>query len=347
MEIKSLQQLSLTPLPWQMPAWQQLHARMENGTLPHALLVSGAAGTGKAHFAQAFAALALCRHPENAHACGQCGSCHQLAAAAHPDYHPVTIPEDKTRILVDQIRELAQTLVLTSQHSGRKIALLTPADAMNTNAANSLLKTLEEPSAGTLLLLVTARPARLPATIRSRCLAMRIITPAADTAVQWLNDREPRPDWPALLGIAGGGPLLAQELAKSALMQERLRFYQMLMELRTGRRNPLSCAAEASRENLPLVLRLLQIWIKDLIILSTIGNTSGPGIINIDAFGLLQNAFTRINLRGLHVFLSRVNEAAALAGTPVNGQLLLEGLFMDWSEGLQTLGTAPLAACGG
>ena len=151
MEIKPSQQLSLAPLPWQISAWQQLHARMENGTLPHALLVCGAAGTGKAHFAQAFAALALCRHPEKAHACGHCGSCHQLAAAAHPDYHPVTIPEDKTAILVDQIRELSQTLALTSQHNGRKIGLLTPADAMNANAANSLLKTLEEPSAGTLL----------------------------------------------------------------------------------------------------------------------------------------------------------------------------------------------------
>ena len=345
--MKSLPESSFIPLPWQIPTWQKLHARLENGTLPHALLISGVAGTGKQHIARAFAALALCWHPKNARACGQCGACRQFAAAAHPDYHRVTIPEDKSGILVDQIRELSQTLALTSQHRGWKIALLTPADAMNTNAANSLLKTLEEPSASTLLLLITARPARLPATIRSRCQAVRIATPATHMAIEWLDARQSRPDWPALLRIAGGGPLLALELASSELMQERLHFYQMLMELRAGRRNPLSCAVEANRENLPLVLRLLQAWVADLITLATTGNTSEPGIINVDALVLLQNTLMGINLRGLHAFLSRVNEAMALAGTSVNGQLLLEGLFMDWSEGLQTLEAAPLAARGG
>lgn len=338
---------SLIPLPWQLPAWQRLHARLQNNTLPHALLISGVAGTGKQHFTQAFAALALCRQPENAHACGQCGACRQLAASAHPDFHQVTIAEDKSGILVDQIRELSQKLALTSQHSGWKIAVVTPADAMNVNAANSLLKTLEEPSAGTLLLLVTARPARLPATIRSRCQAVRISTPSTDTAVAWLDEHASRPDWSALLGIAGGGPLLALELANNELMQERLDFYKKLMELHSGQRNPISCAAEAYKETLPLVLRLLQVWTADLITLASTGDPHESRIINADALIMLQNALMGINLRGLHAFLSRINEAMALTTTSVNGQLLLESLFMDWSEGMRTLETAPLAARGG
>jgi len=338
---------SSIPLPWQSRAWQQLHARLKNGTLPHALLISGVAGTGKQHFAQVFAALALCRHPENAHACGQCGACRQRVASAHPDFHRVTIAEDKSGILVDQIRELSQKLALTSQHRGWKIAIVTPADAMNVNAANSLLKTLEEPSAGTLLLLVTARPARLPATIRSRCQAVRINTPSMDAAIAWLNGHASRTDWPALLKIAGGGPLLALELANDELMQERLDFYKKLMELRSGQRNPISCATETDKENLPLILRLLQAWVADLITLASTGNPHEPGIINADALAMLQNAIMGINLRGLHAFLSRINEAMALTTTSVNGQLLLEGLFMDWSEGLRTLEAAPLAARGG
>ncbi|MGA9854201.1 MAG: DNA polymerase III subunit delta' [Gammaproteobacteria bacterium] len=345
--MNSIPEASLIPLPWQLPAWQKLHARLQNNTLPHALLISGVAGTGKQHLAQAFAALALCRQPENAYACGQCGACRQLAASAHPDFHRVTIAEDKSGILVDQIRELSQKLALTSQHSGWKIAVLTPADAMNANAANSLLKTLEEPTAGTLLMLVTARPARLPATIRSRCQTVRISTPSTVTAVAWLNAHAPRPDWPALLGIAGGGPLQALELANDELMQKRLDFYQLLLELRSGRRNPISYAADAYKKDLPLVLRLLQVWTTDLITLATTGNPQEPGIINADALLMLQNALMGINLRGLHAFLSHINEALALTTTSVNGQSLLENLFIDWSEGLQTLETAPLAARGG
>jgi DNA polymerase III subunit delta' len=346
MDLKLLSQSEYRPMPWQLQAWQQLRARLQSDRLPHALLISGAAGTGKQHFAQAFAALALCRKPENTHACGQCPACRQLAAGAHPDFHNVTILEDKNAILVDQIRELGQKLALTSQHRGWKIAVLSPADAMNSNAANSLLKTLEEPAAGTLLLLVTSRPAALAATIRSRCQAVRIGTPLADVAVQWLEARESRPDWPALLRIAGGGPLLAIELAKNSFVRERLRFYQKLVEMRGGRQDPVSYAAEAARENLPTVLRLLQTWIADLITLAATASIQQPGIINADALAMLQNALMGINLRGLHNFLSRINQALELSATSVNGQLLLEGLFMDWSEGLRSLDAAPLAATG-
>ncbi|HVA54486.1 MAG TPA: DNA polymerase III subunit delta' [Gammaproteobacteria bacterium] len=347
MALNTLPGTVFIPLPWQLPAWQQLHVRLENGTLPHALLISGVSGTGKQHFAYAFAALALCRQPKDGYACGQCGACRQFAAAAHPDFHRVTIPEDKSGILVDQIRELSQKLALTSQHNGWKIAAVTPADAMNVNAANSLLKTLEEPSAGTLLLLVTARPARLPATISSRCQAVRISTPSTDMAVAWLNQHESRSDWRALLKIAGGGPMLAQDLANNELMRERLQFYAMLMELRNGQRNPIVCAAETGKDNMTHVLKLMQAWVADLITLSTTGNPHEPGIINADALVMLQNTRMGINLRALHAFLSRINEAMVLTTTPVNGQLLLENLFMDWSEGLRTLETIPLAARGG
>ncbi|MGH8378566.1 MAG: DNA polymerase III subunit delta' [Gammaproteobacteria bacterium] len=345
--MNALSGIHSVPLPWQKDIWQRAGAWLASGKLPHALMIAGPAGTGKELFAQAFAALALCRHPESGRACGQCASCHQFRAGTHPDYHYVTIPEDKSGILVDQIRGLAQTLALTSQHGGRKIAVLSPADAMNTNAANSLLKTLEEPSAETLLVLVTARPTRLPATIRSRCQVLRIAAPAIDTAMQWLKSLEARNDWPALLGIAGGGPLMAMQLAQNSLVRERLRFYHMLVELRTGQKNPLAAAAETSREPLPLVLRLLQSWVMDLIVLATLDGMKQPELVNGDALTLLQSTLKGLNLRGLHAYLSRLNEAVVLAATPVNGQLLLENLLMEWADGLQTFATAPLAARGG
>ncbi|MGB9430229.1 MAG: DNA polymerase III subunit delta', partial [Gammaproteobacteria bacterium] len=316
MAISPVQEFGTIPLPWQQDNWRHAVARLESSRLPHALMISGTAGTGKESFAQAFAALALCKHPDNAHACGICSACHQFNASTHPDYHFVTVPEDKTGILVDQIRELTQKLALTSQYGGRKIAVLSPADAMNANAANSLLKTLEEPPAGTLLMLVTAHPARLPATIRSRCQMLRMAAPASDQAIQWLNSREPRSDWPALLAIAGGGPLRALQLSATPLAQERLRFYQLLVEIKAHRRNPLSSAADASREGVPLVLRLLQSWIMDLITLATLADTEAPAIDNADARALLQSALKGLNLRALHAYLGRLNEAVALSTTP-------------------------------
>lgn len=334
----------VVPLPWQIRLWQRAGEWLQSERLPHALLLSGVAGCGKQLFAQAFAALALCRQPEGGRACGKCPSCRQFAAGAHPDYHYLTTAEDKSAILVDQIRELCATLALTSLHGGRKIALLSPADAMNSNAANCLLKTLEEPAPGSLLILVSAQVARLPATVRSRCQKLSMNTPAPQTAVSWLNSQETRADWPALLGIAGGGPLLALQLSQTKLVRERLNFYRMLLELQSGQRNPLTCAAELNREPLLLVLRLLQTWTMDLINLAALDGAAPGGLVNKDARGVLQTALKDLNLHALHAYLGRLGQAVVLASTSVNGQLLLEDLLVQWADGLQNLSVAPLAA---
>lgn len=334
----------VVPLPWQAQLWQRAGEWLQSERLPHALLLAGVAGCGKQIFAQAFAALALCRQPEGGRACGKCPSCRQFAAGAHPDYHYVTLAEDKSAILVDQIRELCAALALTSLHGGRKIALLSPADAMNGNAANSLLKTLEEPAPGSLLILVSAQVARLPATVRSRCQKLSLRAPAPQTAVSWLNSHEPRDDWPALLGIAGGGPLLALQLSQTKLVRERLDFYRMLLELRSGQRNPLTCAAELNREPLLLVLRLLQTWTMDLINLAALDGAALGALVNTDARGVLQTVLKGLNLHALHAYLDRLGQATVLASTSVNGQLLLEDLLVQWAGGLQELNVAPLAA---
>lgn len=335
------------PLPWQTSLWQRAGTWLQSGRLPHALMLTGVEGSGKQLFASAFAALALCRSPEIGRACGHCPSCRQYAAGGHPDYHYLTLAAEKSAILVDQIRELCATLALTSLHGGRKLAVLSPADAMNTNAANSLLKTLEEPAPGTLLILVTAHPARLPATIRSRCQSLSMTAPATQMALDWLNGIESRADWPALLGIAGGGPLFALQLSGVSVVRERLVLFQRLLDLRANKLNPLQCAGELSREPLPLVLRMLQTWTMDLVRLGTAACTDPPALINADARALLQSALVGLNLRALHAYLGRLNRATALAATPVNAQLLLEDLLLQWAEGLDSLNNTPLAAAGG
>ncbi|MBI5040490.1 MAG: DNA polymerase III subunit delta', partial [Gammaproteobacteria bacterium] len=155
-----------SPYPWQDTEWAQLRARAAQRRLPHALLVTGPAGVGKCDFADAFARSLLCKHPAgDGSACGNCEACHLVRAGTHPDYLTVTFIEDKTQIGIDQIRELCRALALKSHAGGYKIAIVTPAERMTVEAANSLLKTLEEPTDNTLLMLVTEQPARLPATI--------------------------------------------------------------------------------------------------------------------------------------------------------------------------------------
>ena len=334
------------PLPWQSAAWQQLYQRMQGGRLPHALLLYGVPGTGKLLFAKNFARLALCRAPDAGQACGSCPACAQFAAGSHPDFHLVRVPEDKTIISVAQMRDLIAELGLTSQHGGRRVAIVEPADAMNTAAANALLKTLEEPGAGTLLILVSSRPARLPATIRSRCQLLRMLPPARGQAADWLNRQKQRPDWPVLLGVAGGGPLAALELAESPQAGRRLELFEALAEVRAGRRNPLACAKDwsAKENDLLLTLRLFQSWTMDLIRLES---GTAESIVNQDAMPLLQTTAQGIHLRGLHGLLSRLNDAVAVAGTSVNRQLLLESLLVEWADGLKTVAAAPLAARGG
>lgn len=183
----------MTLAPWLDDTWCSLAARLAAGRLPHALLVAGAAGLGKRALVDAFARAILCESRDtDGHACGHCRACTLLAAGSHPDRIDVgleTRDDGKTRseIVVDQIRALSQRLALASQFGGRQVAVIDPADAMNTSTANALLKTLEEPTASTLIVLVADRATRLPATIRSRCQRIDVQAPPAAQAQAWLR----------------------------------------------------------------------------------------------------------------------------------------------------------------
>jgi len=175
-------------------------ARRAEQRLPHALLLTGVPGIGKRHFAQFLAQGLLCEAfsasryaatdavaTDDIAPCGVCASCQQILADAHPDYRHVLPEGASSTIKIDAVRHLIQWLQLTASGSGLKAAVVESADTMNWHAANSLLKTLEEPSAGTLLLLTADRVAALPATIRSRCQTVTLKLSASDPAIAWLE----------------------------------------------------------------------------------------------------------------------------------------------------------------
>ncbi len=206
--------LPIDLLPWHESACDKLTAAAASGRLSHGLLLQGPAGVGKERFASALAAALFCTgRSERLEACGTCADCQLSKAGTHPDLHWLRIPEDKKSIGVDQVRELCDQLSMTSMRRGYRVAVIAPAEKMTTSAQNALLKTLEEPSPRTVLVLVTARPSALLATLRSRCQRIEVARPGNALASRWLTETLGSAPPPRLLAVAGGSPLKALALA--------------------------------------------------------------------------------------------------------------------------------------
>jgi DNA polymerase III subunit delta' len=230
-------------LSWHAEHWARLQARRQRDALPHALLLCGAAGLGKRAFAQRFVQGLLCLESSDGDPCGHCRSCLLVAAGTHPDVISLSFGLRKdgvlrSEIVVDQIRELSARLAMRSQFGGWQVATIDPADAMNPAAANALLKTLEEPAAQTMLILLGDAPWRLPQTIRSRCQRIEFHLPAAGDALVWLQAEGVR-DAATALDAAGGNPGLARDWAQEGALDRRLEVRKDLTALAAGRGQPL------------------------------------------------------------------------------------------------------------
>ena len=223
--------------PWQNEAWAQLLGM--RAKLPQALLVHGPEGIGKLALAERFAQLMLCEAAGNLQApCGTCEGCRWFLAGTHPDLRRLepeslermrfsgeeqdeTAPsgsrtqKPSTEIKIGQVRSLDSFLNLRSHRGRQRVVLVHPAEDMNLNAANALLKGLEEPQAQAHFILVSHRPARLLPTIRSRCVALPVALPDQAAAGSWL-EAQGASDWEAWLAFAGGAPLRALEYTSGA-----------------------------------------------------------------------------------------------------------------------------------
>jgi DNA polymerase III subunit delta' len=201
------------PLPWHQQVWNQLNQQLQDGQLPHALLLVGRPYTGKLRLAVSFARLLLCAHSQNSLNCGKCHACELSASGAHGDFHWVT-PQEKSRVIkVDQVRGIVSFANTTAGFGQHKVIVIAPADSMNVNAFNALLKSLEEPAKGTYLILVCDHLHGVPATIRSRCRILRLPTPDEEASLQWLESTTGQLDRSrGLLAISDGMPLLARQM---------------------------------------------------------------------------------------------------------------------------------------
>lgn len=236
--------------PWNEPILKSLAARAEK--LPHALLIHGAQGVGKLALAERIAQTLLCEAASGTKPCGKCDGCRWFLAGSHPDFRrlepesmmkevepeegeaaPAKKTKPSTEIKIEQVRAIADFLNLRSHRGRQRVALVHPAEDMNANAANALLKGLEEPPAGAMFLLVSHRPASLLPTIRSRCVAVPVPLPPRQTALDWLSGQGAKgaERW---LAYAGGAPLRALEYAARANALEALLRSPGLVDDREG-----------------------------------------------------------------------------------------------------------------
>ncbi|HHH48805.1 MAG TPA: DNA polymerase III subunit delta' [Gammaproteobacteria bacterium] len=319
-------------LPWQADLWAGLMARERGDRLPHALLLTGAEGVGKLDFATCLAEGLLCQSVrEDGSACGECHACGLLAAGSHPDFRLVGPPEDKKVIPIDTIRAVGEFFALTSQYNGRQVIIVHPAEAMNLPAANSLLKTLEEPTPGALLILVCSHPSQLLPTIRSRCQQIAFGLPEHAQAVAWLRERLPADtDAEALLALAEGAPLAALRLSEEGGLAARQDLARQWAGLLAGREDPLAVAAQWKPWGLPRSLQWLGSWVTDLIRLKSAGPDAA--ISNKDLGAQLQNIAERLDLKALYAFLDQLTEYGRLAANNLNEQLALEDLMIAWQR---------------
>jgi DNA polymerase-3 subunit delta' len=317
--------------PWLEPFWERLTAAHRQNRLPHALLLTGQQGMGKAVFAEELAHFLLCEHPIDGSApCRQCTSCTLFAAGSNPDYFRLTPVEDSRIIKIDQIRELTEKLSLSSHGAGYKVAVLMPADALNINAANSLLKTLEEPSDNTVLVLVSAHPSRLPATIRSRCQEVRIQAADQELTTRWLTARYHGPSPDVYLALANGAPLQALQLAQTQTLEERQRRFRALVGIHAGQESALTVAQDWAADEDLKGLRWMREWLMDMLRIRLIGQAQG--IHSVDLQEGLTALARKLDSRVLFGLLDGINRMLKLADSTLNRQMMMEDILLAWAE---------------
>lgn len=253
------QLISRTPLPWQLAEWQRWQAAVEAATLPHALMLAGPEGIGKAHLLWALASGLICECPLAGVACGQCRGCELLQAGTHPDFLFLQPAEDSRVVKIEQIRGLIEFAARTPSLGTTKVVLLGPAETMTNNAANALLKCLEEPSSSTQLLLFTHQPSALPATVRSRCQTFAMPVPDISASLAWLQQFAASSESvQQCLELSARRPLHARDLLLSDGLAYRQSLHSGMDALLLGKLSALEFPALVAELDVGAVLALLQ-----------------------------------------------------------------------------------------
>ena len=337
--------MTISIYPWQETAWQQLQAL--RARMPHAILFHGAAGTGKADFIEHFAQSLLCENAgPGGHASGACVSCGWFAQHNHPDYRRVRPEsfedevsgegeegEDKKaaksktpskEIKIEQIRQLADFMNISTHRQGLRVVVLYPAEALNMPASNALLKTLEEPPPGTVFLLSSNSLDRLLPTILSRCRKFALPMPGHDEALAWLKAQGVA-DADSWLREQGGAPLAALAQSESGSREEMDMLLQMLAH--PSVEAALRAADKMQKVPLASLVSWLQRWLYDMFSYKLSGNIRYYPRYRKELAGLAD----KVHTARLMAAIKGVNERRAIADHPLSPKLFIEDMLLDYT----------------
>jgi len=321
-------------LPWLEKEYSQLINLESSSKLAHAYLFGGQQGLGKLMLAMHFGHYLLCSSKQNDQPCLSCRDCELFLAGSHPDLRLIQ-PEDSNEIKIEQVRNTIEFITQTSQRGGYKVVIFRPAEAMNTNSANALLKVLEEPAQNTLIILVSHQPALLMATIRSRCHAVKFNRPSAEKVIPWLEAKNIYASPAELLRMANNIPLRALQYADDEALQDRTVLHGVMEKLLSGEMD-ISLAAK-SCEDFSLQDNIEGMLLCTSDILAHVQASSGNNQSSLhdhDLQHLAKHFQSRTTLQALHEFYRELLQAkrAALSTSNPNSALVIETLFYHWSQ---------------
>ncbi len=332
---------------WQEEPWRQIQGLGQR--LPHAFLLYGPHGIGKTVFAGHLAQALLCENRgQGGHACQQCDSCGWFVQYSHPDYRRVrpelldeedapvadgeevaskTSKASKTpskEIVINQIRALSDFMNISTHRSGRRVIVLYPAEALNVPAANALLKSLEEPNANTVFILVSNSIDKLLPTILSRCHKFGMGQPDATIALTWLQEQGIK-DADVWLAQQGGAPLAAMDMAQSELRGDLDEFLRYLSK--PGTELSLKTADKMQKMEMPVVVGWLQRWLYDIFSYKQRGRIRYHPRYERELKALSMQA----EESALQQFIKSCNERQAIASHPLSAKLFLEDMLLEYS----------------
>lgn len=257
--------MALKDIAGQDRALRILFGMLRRKRVPSAMLLSGDTGIGKRQAAVNYAKAVNCRRPAAFDCCDTCASCKKIDAGTHPDVS-VTLPE-KDEIKIDAVRKLEETLFLMPLEGVKKIAIVDDAEAMNLNAANAFLKTLEEPPEDSLIILVSSNPDGLPDTIRSRCVSIRFYPLSREAFGKAVSGSVGPEDIDYVSRLSMGRPGLA---LAGQLEKDREWFSAVLADMIREE----SKEAWADKEAIRTWLDMAFVFLRDMIVFDITGNES-------------------------------------------------------------------------
>lgn len=310
-------------MTWLGSPARQLRGRLQRGQAPQAQLIHGLRGTGRRHFALWSAAQILGMDWEPS----ADSEAEALPLVPHPDFFFVGMEPDRNSLGIEQLRKLIANLELTSHRGARKVAVIYPAERMLRNAANCLLKTLEEPPGATTILLVCESPARMPATIVSRCERIRLVPPAWSAGLAWLRTAHPQGSGAeAALEFASRAPLAARTLLREEFAEQTAILAADLGKIVQREVPPGTIARRWAKLDSSLCIRWLYWQVAALMREGM--NVSEPGAMALKPH--LKISRTHMNMTACCEYLDQLNEAHRLQDHSLNKEIQWTELLMWW-----------------